>query len=70
MRKYCRMTGEAEDVLHTAYEKLRLSVRAYTRVIKVARTIADIAGEQTIQKAHVLEAVQYRGLDEKYWGSR
>ena len=70
MRKYCRMAPEAEDVLHTAYEKLRLSVRAYTRVIKVARTIADISGEQTIQKAHVLEAVQYRGLDDKYWGSR
>lgn len=70
MRKYCRMAPEAEDVLHTAYERLRLSVRAYTRVIKVARTIADIFGETTIQKAHVLEAVQYRGLDEKYWGSR
>lgn len=70
MRKYCRMTGEAEELLHLAYERLRLSVRAYTRVIKVARTIADIAGEQTIQKPHVLEAVQYRGLDDKYWGAR
>ncbi len=70
MRKYCRMTGEAEDILHAAYERLKLSARAYTRVIKVARTIADIEGEPTIQKQHLLEAVQYRGLDEKYWGSR
>ncbi|MBR3382140.1 MAG: YifB family Mg chelatase-like AAA ATPase [Clostridia bacterium] len=70
MRKYCRMEPEAEQLLHTAYEKLKLSVRAYTRVIKVARTIADISGEARITKAHVLEAVQYRGLDEKYWGSR
>ena len=70
MRKYCRMEPDAEELLHTAYERLKLSARAYTRVIKVARTIADIAGEETISKSHVLEAVQYRGLDEKYWGSR
>ncbi len=70
MRKYCRMEPEAEGILHTAYEKLRLSVRAYTRIIKVARTIADIAGEPQIKKQHMLEAVQYRGLDDKYWGGR
>ncbi len=69
MRKYCRMSAEAEQILHLAYDKLRLSARAYTRVIKVARTIADIGGSPTIEKPHVLEAVQYRGLDEKYWGS-
>ena len=70
MRKYCRMDEDAEALLHAAYDKLKLSARAYTRVIKVARTIADIAGEERIRKPHVLEAVQYRGLDEKYWGSR
>ncbi|MBO4563396.1 MAG: YifB family Mg chelatase-like AAA ATPase [Clostridia bacterium] len=70
MRKYCRMTAEAEELLHSAYYKFKLSARAYTRVIKVARTIADIEGKDTIGKAHVLEAVQYRGLDEKYWGAR
>lgn len=70
MRKYCRMETDAEELLHTAYDRFKLSARAYTRVIKVARTIADIAGETTIRKPHVLEAVQYRGLDEKYWGSR
>lgn len=70
MRKYCRMEADAEEMLHAAYDRFRLSARAYTRVIKVARTIADIAGEPTIKKQHVLEAVQYRGLDEKYWGAR
>ena len=70
MRKYCRMAPEAEALLHTAYDRFKLSARAYTRVIKVARTIADIAGVEQINKAHVLEAVQYRGLDEKYWGAR
>jgi magnesium chelatase family protein len=70
MRKYCRMTPEAEETLHYAYDKLKLSARAYTRVIKVARTIADIAGEKQISKPHVLEAIGYRGLEEKYWGAR
>ena len=70
IRKYCRMTDEAEKLLRSAYERFRLSARAYTRVIKVSRTIADIMGEDIIDKQHVLEAVQYRGLDEKYWGSR
>ena len=70
MRKYCRMEASAEELLHAAYDRFRLSARAYTRVIKVARTIADIENETTIKKQHVLEAVQYRGLDEKYWGAR
>lgn len=68
MRKYCRMESDAEDILHSAYNKLQLSARAYSRVIKVARTAADLAGEAVIKKQHVLEAVRYRGLDDKYWG--
>ncbi len=70
MRRYCRMEPEAEDLLHTAYDRFKLSARAYTRVIKVARTIADLAGDAQIKKQHVLEAVGFRGLDQKYWGSR
>lgn len=70
MRKYCRMTDDAEKLLKSAYERFKLSARAYTRVIKVSRTIADIMGAEVIDKQHVLEAVQYRGLDEKYWGAR
>lgn len=70
VRKHCRMEADAEDLLHTAYDKLKLSARAYSRVIKVARTIADMDGEATILKKHVLEAVQYRGLEEKYWGAK
>lgn len=69
LQQYCRMSAEAEQLLKVAYTKLKLSARAYTRVIKVARTIADIDMVEEIGRRHIAEAVQYRGLDEKYWGA-
>lgn len=67
-RKHCPMTDEASAVLHLAVERMGMSMRAYGRVIKVARTIADLAGSEVIQMEHVAEAIQYRELDGKYWG--
>lgn len=66
-RRYCQMTPEATVILNMAVDRMGMSMRAYGRVIKVARTIADLAGSSTIDSAHVAEAIQYRELDGKYW---
>ena len=66
-KRYCALTDEATQVLHMAVDRMGMSMRAYGRVLKVARTIADLAGEENIATAHVAEAIQYRELDSKYW---
>ena len=67
VRRYCTPDGEGSRLLSAAVDTLRLSMRAYQRILKVARTIADLSGEETVSSAHIAEAVQYRELDQKYW---
>ncbi|HEU4962391.1 MAG TPA: YifB family Mg chelatase-like AAA ATPase [Bacilli bacterium] len=67
-RKHCQLTEDAKQMLTDAFEHLGLSARAYERILKVARTIADLGGQEMIDVAHVAEAVQYRRLDRKFWG--
>lgn len=63
IRRHCALTSELGDLLQGAMERLSLSARAYDRVLKVARTIADLAGAEDIAAPHLLEAIQYRSLD-------
>ena len=70
VRRHCRQSDEVGDILKAAVERLGLSARGCHRVLKLARTIADLAGEEALGPAHVREAIQYRSLDRRPVGSR
>ncbi|MDE6727757.1 MAG: YifB family Mg chelatase-like AAA ATPase [Oscillospiraceae bacterium] len=65
----CRLSAPAEDMLKRAFDKLGLSARAYDRILKVARTCADLDGAKDIEKAHISQAISFRSLDRKYWSN-
>jgi len=67
IRKHCKLDDASKQLLKTAMERLNLSARAYDRILKVSRTIADIEGVEAINGSHISEAIQYRSLDREGW---
>ena len=61
--EFCQLDRKSEELLQDAFKKFKLSVRAYEKILKVARTIADLDGKENIEIKHVAEAIQYRSLD-------
>jgi magnesium chelatase family protein len=65
IRKYCRISDDSQQLMEAAMHRLGLSARAYNRILKVARTIADLTGSEAIVSSHISEAIQYRSLDRR-----
>ena len=68
IRKYCQLDSTCDEIFKKAMEKFGFSARTYDRILKVARTIADLDMSRKIETKYIAEAVQYRSLDRKEWG--
>ena len=67
VKKICEIDEDGHELLKTAMDRLNLSARAYDRILKVARTIADLAKSDNVKTEHLAEAIQYRSLDRENW---
>lgn len=67
LEKYCMLDKEGEELLKMAILELGISARAYDKILKVARTIADLEEKETIEASHISEAISYRSLDRDFW---
>jgi magnesium chelatase family protein len=67
LREHCVLKSESQKLFQKAITDLNFSARAYDRILKVARTIADLADAESIETEHLLEALSYRSLDRKMW---
>lgn len=68
IKKYCKLSPSSEKIMKHAFLKYKFSGRTYNKLLKVSRTLADLDGKENIEDIHVLEAIRYRTLDNKYWG--
>lgn len=67
IRRFCRLDKESSALLKEAFSRLNLTARSYNRILKVARTIADLDGTPEIEAVHIAEAIQYRALDRSFF---
>src|SRR5690606_3827560 len=67
IERFCELDADSQNLIKTAMDKMSLSARAYDRILKVARTIADLEGVTDIESSHIAEAIQYRSLDREFW---
>ncbi|MEQ1646096.1 MAG: ATP-binding protein, partial [Pyrinomonadaceae bacterium] len=67
IRKFCELDAESEEMLERAMQRQGLSARAHDRILKVARTIADLEASENVLSGHISEAINYRSLDRNYW---
>lgn len=67
IEKYCELDSESKKIMSIAFEKMALSARAHSKILKVARTIADMEKKEKIESKHIIEAIGYRNLDKKYF---
>lgn len=68
IKEHCKLSDSSEIIMKQAFEKYKFSARTYNKILKVARTIADLSNEEEIKDNHILEAIRYRTLNDKYWG--
>ena len=67
IRRHCVLSEQASAMMQAAYTSMNLSARGYDRILRLARTIADLAASPSIEPVHLAEAIQLRSLDRKYW---
>ncbi|MDY6064871.1 MAG: YifB family Mg chelatase-like AAA ATPase [Finegoldia sp.] len=68
IRKYCPLSRDLKDIMNLAFDKYKFSARSFDKIIKLARTVADLEGSADIKGPHLMEAIRYRTVDQKYWG--